>query len=110
MIDKSLYSESRLAEPEAEYDEDEQSFQQIDALQEGGINASDITKLKEAGFGTIGQLFQVAKKQLLSVKGISEAKLDKIMTAAQKVRVVLIFHRLFSSHLDQTGCPRLCNC
>ena len=60
-------------------------FAAIEALQDGGINAADITKLKDAGFGTVGQLFQVARKKLLNVKGISEAKLDKILSAAAKV-------------------------
>ena len=59
-------------------EEIETSYEMIDKLQEGGINAADITKLKEAGFGTIGQIFQAPYKKLLSVKGISEAKLEKV--------------------------------
>jgi meiotic recombination protein DMC1 len=47
-------------------------------LQDAGINATDITKLKEDGFATIGQLFQVSTKKLLAVKGISEAKVEKV--------------------------------
>jgi meiotic recombination protein DMC1 len=66
---------------EASDDEEEdsvRSFEPIDLLQDAGINATDIAKLKEDGFVTIGQLFQVSQRKLLGVKGISEAKLDKV--------------------------------
>lgn len=61
-------------------DEDEEirSFEPIELLQDAGINMTDIAKLKEDGFATIGQLFQVSQKRLLAVKGISEAKVDKV--------------------------------
>ena len=66
-------------------EEDFVSFETIEALQSHGVNVSDINKLKDAGYGTVGQLFQVPAKALLQVKGISEAKLDKIMQAGRKV-------------------------
>lgn len=61
-------------------DEEEElrSYEPIDLLQDAGINATDIAKLKEDGYATIGQLFQVSHKKLLTVKGISEAKVDKV--------------------------------
>ena len=34
-------------------EEEEQPFNEIDQLQQHGINAADITKLKQAGLGTI---------------------------------------------------------
>jgi meiotic recombination protein DMC1 len=57
---------------------DERSFEPIDLLQDAGINATDIAKLRSDGFVTIGQLFQVSQKRLLAVKGISDTKLDKV--------------------------------
>lgn len=63
---------------EEEEEEELRSFAPIDLLQDAGINAADIAKLKEDGFATIGQLFQVCHRRLLTVKGISEAKLEKV--------------------------------
>ncbi|GAB9474222.1 hypothetical protein Gpo141_00011358 [Globisporangium polare] len=77
-------SASQQVEPviiENSDDEEEElrSYEPIDLLQDAGINATDIAKLKEDGFATIGQLFQVSHKKLLAVKGISEAKVDKLL-------------------------------
>ena len=40
---------------------------------------SDITKLKECGLNTIGQILQSSKRYLITIKGLSEAKVDKIV-------------------------------
>lgn len=67
------------------YDSDDEeedslrSYEPIDLLQDAGINTTDIAKLKNDGFATIGQLFQVSQRKLLGVKGISEAKMDKVL-------------------------------
>ncbi|CAK4839883.1 unnamed protein product [Aphanomyces euteiches] len=61
------------------------SYDRIEVLQDAGINATDIAKLKEDGFATVGQLFQVSMKRLLQVKGVSEAKADKMIQAARKI-------------------------
>ncbi|GAB9474221.1 hypothetical protein Gpo141_00011358 [Globisporangium polare] len=83
-------SASQQVEPviiENSDDEEEElrSYEPIDLLQDAGINATDIAKLKEDGFATIGQLFQVSHKKLLAVKGISEAKVDKLLLAGRKL-------------------------
>ncbi|KAL0591922.1 hypothetical protein ABG067_000574 [Albugo candida] len=70
---------------EEEEEEELRSFAPIDLLQDAGINAADIAKLKEDGFATIGQLFQVCHRRLLTVKGISEAKLEKLLQAGRKM-------------------------
>lgn len=49
------------------------------ALQQCGINANDVKKLEEAGFHTVEAVAYAPKKELLSIKGISEAKADKIL-------------------------------
>lgn len=47
--------------------------------QQCGISASDIKKLEDAGFHTIEAVAYAPKKELLNIKGISEAKADKIL-------------------------------
>ncbi|CAG9315034.1 unnamed protein product [Blepharisma stoltei] len=57
----------------------------IQRLKDFGINQSDITKLQDAGFQTIESIAFSTRKVLLAVKGISEAKADKISEAARKL-------------------------
>lgn len=57
----------------------------ISALEGSGVTAADLKKLAEAGFTTAESIAFATKKQLIDVKGISEAKADKIMTAASQV-------------------------
>lgn len=61
-------------------------------MQQCGISASDIKKLEEAGFHTIEAVAYAPKKELLNIKGISEAKADKVL-----VRYLLIQCPLLSS-------------
>jgi DNA repair protein RAD51 len=51
-------------------------------LTEFGINQGDIKKLQEAGFTTVEAIAYTPKKTLINVKGLSEAKIDKILEAA----------------------------
>ena len=48
-------------------------------FQASGISATDLKKLEEAGFFTVESVAFAPKKTLLSIKGISEAKADKIL-------------------------------
>ncbi|KAJ1982833.1 recombinase rad51 [Dimargaris cristalligena] len=57
----------------------------IEQLEAVGIGAADIKKLKEAGYYTVEAVAYTPKKQLLQVKGISEAKADKILAEASKI-------------------------
>ena len=57
----------------------------IKALEEKGINAGDIKKLEEAGFHTVEAVAFTPKKHLIIVKGLSEAKVDKIIDACSKI-------------------------
>jgi meiotic recombination protein DMC1 len=78
---------------DTEFDEDS-SIHNVDELQSHGIGASDIQKLKAAGICTI-KVFLVnnqgvqmsTKRSLGKVKGLSEAKVDKIKEAASKILV-----------------------
>jgi len=68
---------------------DEKSFKPIEMLlvnfylnfKEQGINQTDINKLADAGFRTIESVIYTTKKTLMGVKGLSEAKVDKILEA-----------------------------
>ncbi|PAV15487.1 family atpase dmc1 [Pyrrhoderma noxium] len=49
-----------------------------------GINVQDILKLKSAALNTISGVNMTPKRQLLKVKGLSEAKVEKIKEAVRK--------------------------
>ncbi|KAF9400200.1 Meiotic recombination protein dmc1 [Mortierella sp. AD011] len=69
-----------------EEEEEELFFTEIDELQNHGINAADITKLKQAGICTVRCVQMMTKKALCRIKGLSEAKVDKIKEAAAKLQ------------------------
>ncbi|XP_053690330.1 DNA repair protein RAD51 homolog A [Sabethes cyaneus] len=68
-----------------EQDEDNYGPILIGKLEVNGITAQDIRKLAEAGFHTVEAVAFAPKKQLLAIKGISEAKADKILLEATKL-------------------------
>ena len=71
-------------------DEDQEinlEFKSIDGLQDYGVNAADINKLKGAGICTVKGLLMVTRKELLNIKGISDVKIDKMIEAANKQEV-----------------------
>lgn len=57
----------------------------VDELQNHGINVSDITKLKSAGIFSIQSVLSTTKRNLVKIKGLSEAKVDKIKESAGKI-------------------------
>ncbi|XP_014219173.1 DNA repair protein RAD51 homolog 1 [Copidosoma floridanum] len=57
----------------------------IKSLEGNGITASDIKKLEEAGFYTVESVAYTPKKVLMTIKGISEGKADKIILEASKL-------------------------
>ena len=59
-------------------------YQNVEDLQSVGINMSEIKKLREAGFPTIGTVLQQPLKVLIDIKGFSEGIL--------KPMVLLSFH------------------
>ena len=72
---------------QAAQDEDLEFFQQVDleGLQAHGINVADIKKLKAAGICTVKGVQMITKKKLCAIKGLSEAKVDKIKEAVLKM-------------------------
>ncbi|CAH1978152.1 unnamed protein product [Acanthoscelides obtectus] len=64
---------------------DECGPQPIARLEGNGITAGDIAKLKECGYHTIESIAFAPKKHLITIKGISEAKADKVLKEAGKL-------------------------
>ncbi|ETI43089.1 DNA repair protein RAD51, variant 1 [Phytophthora nicotianae CJ01A1] len=57
----------------------------VNILEQAGINATDVNKLKEAGMHTVDAVAMATKKQLVSIKGISEVKAEKMLKAAREM-------------------------
>ena len=65
--------------------EEDSFYQDIELLQNHGINVADIKKLKTAGICTVKGIQMVTKKKLCNIKGLSEAKVDKMKEAVLKI-------------------------
>ncbi|XP_026438805.1 DNA repair protein RAD51 homolog 1-like [Papaver somniferum] len=57
----------------------------VEQLQASGIASVDVKKLKDAGLCTVEAVAYSPRKELLLIKGISDAKVDKITEAATKL-------------------------
>ncbi|KAH9898306.1 Rad51 variant [Cubamyces lactineus] len=57
----------------------------VEKLAEAGITVQDIKKLTEAGLHTVEAVAYTPKKNLMTIKGISEQKADKILAEALKI-------------------------
>ncbi|XP_050438554.1 DNA repair protein RAD51 homolog 1 [Adelges cooleyi] len=68
-----------------EEDNEEYGPQPIAKLEGQGITSGDIKKLQEAGYHTMESIAFATKKHLITIKGISEAKADKILAEASKM-------------------------
>ncbi|KRX50423.1 DNA repair protein RAD51 -like protein 1, partial [Trichinella sp. T8] len=83
-VDKDINESTNVIMPQEEMEE---NFgpQPISRLEQFGIPNVDIKKLEEAGFYTIESVAFTPKKVLIDIKGISEAKADKILSEASKL-------------------------
>ncbi|KAH7446921.1 hypothetical protein KP509_01G082000 [Ceratopteris richardii] len=70
---------------QTEADEEHHGPFPVEQLQICGIAASDTKKLKDAGLCTVEAVAYSPKKDLLQIKGLSEAKVEKIIEAASKL-------------------------
>ncbi|PKU60659.1 DNA repair protein RAD51 like [Dendrobium catenatum] len=75
----------KMAEEQEEIEEMQHGPFPIEQLQVSGIAAIDIKKLRDAGLCTVEAIAYSPRKELLQIKGISEAKVDKIIEAASKL-------------------------
>eukprot|EP01083_Nonionella_stella_P037203 101426_1 len=57
----------------------------IQELENHGINASDVRKLMETGYHTVQAVAYQTRKALIAIKGISEAKAEKLIQEASKL-------------------------
>lgn len=55
------------------------------SLEGNGISARDIKAVVEAGYNTVESVAYTPKRQLLTIKGISEAKADKLIAEASRL-------------------------
>lgn len=67
---------------ETEFKSETTSFEE---LKKAGVSLADINKLVEAGFNTVEALAYAPKKQLLTIKGFSDIKVDKLIKEAAKL-------------------------
>jgi DNA repair protein RadC len=89
----------------------------IGVLENHGVSAADIKKLKEAGHRTVKSIAYAPKKKLLEIKGISEAKAEKVSTVAVVSKTYLNSkthydgnYRLTSHRQTSHRSLLLCNC
>ncbi|VFQ98283.1 unnamed protein product [Cuscuta campestris] len=77
----------------------------VEQLQESGIAALDIKKLKDSGLYTVESVMYDPRKDLVQIKGISEAKVDKIIEAGLSFSVLTIscFTRCCNYAYQQTN-------
>nr|XP_029123828.1 DNA repair protein RAD51 homolog isoform X2 [Elaeis guineensis] len=75
----------KMAEEQQEIEDMQHGPFPIEQLQASGIAALDVKKLKDAGLCTVESVAYSPRKDLLHIKGISEAKVDKIIEAASKL-------------------------
>lgn len=59
-------------------------------VQSCGVSATDIKKLEDAGYYTVEAVAFAPKKHLLTIKGISEAKADKISVSSLFIVTYLV--------------------
>ncbi|KAF7292723.1 RecA family ATPase [Mycena indigotica] len=76
---------SRAPSPPTGDDEETVFFDSVDELQQHGINVQDILKLKAAAINTVSGVVMSTRRQLLKIKGMSEAKVEKVKDAANKI-------------------------
>lgn len=63
----------------------EKPYVPLDKLKDYGINQNDLNKLQEYGMNSVNAILMVTRKTICNIKGITEAKADKIIEAAQKI-------------------------
>ncbi|KAK5850538.1 hypothetical protein PBY51_001409 [Eleginops maclovinus] len=86
---KMKAAEDQVVEDDTGFQDDEESFfQDIDLLQKHGINMADIKKMKLVGICTVKGIQMTTRKALCNIKGLSEAKVEKIKEAAGKMLTV----------------------
>lgn len=92
----------KVVQAEVHEEEEEETLDEyvaIEKLAEVGVNAGDIKKAREAGYHTIQSLQMNHSKHLKDIKGLSEAKIDKLLEASYKFANVCAFRT--ATHVSQ---------
>nr|CCC92949.1 unnamed protein product [Trypanosoma congolense IL3000] len=76
---------AHASETTSTHDDAAHAIMEIDRLTEQGVATADITKLRQAGIFTVAGIHMQCRKDLVLIKGLSEAKVDKIIEAARKL-------------------------
>ncbi|KIY51260.1 meiotic recombination protein dmc1, partial [Fistulina hepatica ATCC 64428] len=76
---------SRPESPLVDVEDEVPFFDSVDELQQHGINVQDILKLKAAAINTVSGVNMTTRRHMLKIKGMSEAKVEKIKEAAHKI-------------------------
>ncbi|KAH9292047.1 hypothetical protein KI387_010074 [Taxus chinensis] len=84
-MDQQQHKQHQVAEEEENAEEQHHGPYPVEQLQACGISATDIKKLKESGLCTVEAVAYSPKKELVQIKGLSDAKVDKIIEAASKL-------------------------
>jgi len=84
-MSRTAEREEAVEEEQGEEVEQEQHYEEIEKLQEMGINATDIKKLKEHGIHTVAGVLMHTKKQLMDIKGVTEKKVEQLVAAANRI-------------------------
>mmetsp|Transcript_10257 Transcript_10257/g.17229 ORF Transcript_10257/g.17229 Transcript_10257/m.17229 type:complete len:338 (-) Transcript_10257:21-1034(-) len=89
---------------DAQLDEEEEACGPIpiQSLEGCGISAGDVKKLTEASFFTVESVAYATKKLLMQIKGISEAKAEKLIAEASKL-VPMGFSTATDLHRQREG-------
>ena len=84
---------------------DVENHMPISRLEQCGISAQDVKKLRDAGYHTVEAVTFVPRKGLIAVKGISEQKADKVQwligMSTEQFELHLILH--FSASFFTSG-------
>ncbi|XP_049850877.1 uncharacterized protein LOC126324059 [Schistocerca gregaria] len=64
---------------------DEDDIVEVERLQALGIGAADISRLKSANLHTVAGVMMRSKRDLMMVKGMTEAKVEKLLEACAKL-------------------------
>ena len=70
---------------EVQEEEQEMGPTLIIKLEGNGVSAQDVKKLQAAGFHTVQRVAMATRKELISIRGFSENKADKVLEVAQKL-------------------------
>lgn len=79
----------KLSEQQVEEEEYEEiiTYTSLEKLAIPGFGAVDIQRLKDAGFTTCESIAFTAKKNLMNIKGMTDAKIEKLVEAVSKLVV-----------------------